>query len=115
MLEVRSRKRYGTAASNHASKLSVLVSTLCRYAGGAACGDSSNWWSLRDPRANIISGNGSAGVTLQDPASNDNRVMGCYIGLNAAGTAPVGNSGVGIAIVNSPSNQVGAAGSGALA
>jgi hypothetical protein len=64
MLEVRSRKWYGTAAFNHAAKLSVLVSTLCRYAGGAACGDSSNWWSLRDPRANIISGNGVAHCNL---------------------------------------------------
>jgi hypothetical protein len=64
MLEVRSRKRYGTAASNHASKLSVLVSTLCQYAGGAACGDFSNWQLLRDPRASIISGNGMAYYNL---------------------------------------------------
>ena len=40
---------------------------------------------------NIISGNTFQGVVIADPGTNSNLVDGNYIGLNAAGTAAVGN------------------------
>lgn len=50
---------------------------------------------------NVISANRQAGISISD--SSDNRVLGNYIGLNAAGAAPLGNttpgtSGAGLAI-----------------
>ncbi len=44
---------------------------------------------------NIISGNGSEGILVQEASSN-NQIIGNYIGTNAAGTAAIGNTGHGI-------------------
>ncbi|HVU65432.1 MAG TPA: choice-of-anchor Q domain-containing protein, partial [Phycisphaerales bacterium] len=87
----------------------VLVRQGATFTRIGAFGDNSG---LETARRNVISGNGAAGVTLQDPASNDNRVMGCYIGLDATGANPIGNAGAGVVIMNSPTNQVGAPGTG---
>lgn len=67
---------------------------------------------LETGRRNVISGNGGPGVTIQDPTTNDNRVMGDYIGVAADGIAPLGNVNAGVLILNSPNNQVGAPGTG---
>src|SRR5581483_3581112 len=87
----------------------VLVRLGATFTRIGAFGDNS---PLEVARRNIISGNGVAGVTLQDPASNDNRVMGCYIGLDATGANPVPNAGAGVVVNNSPSNLIGGLGSG---
>jgi hypothetical protein len=55
---------------------------------------------------NIISGNRAQGVLIADPGASGNIVEGNYVGLNAAGTATLGNGGDGILILNGPSNNV---------
>lgn len=47
---------------------------------------------------NIISGNGSAGVAISSVGTVGNSIVGNLIGLNAIGTAPVGNGGAGVEI-----------------
>lgn len=48
----------------------------------------------------VISGNGYYGVYLSDPGTSNNLVEGDYIGLNAAGTAGLGNGVNGVEIMN---------------
>jgi CSLREA domain-containing protein len=54
---------------------------------------------------NIISGNGDDGVRIASPDASDNRVLGNFIGTDAAGLADLGNKN-GIAIA-APGNFVG--------
>lgn len=56
---------------------------------------------------NIVSGNG-AGISLNGTggSATANVIKGNYVGLNAAGTAALGNDGTGI-YINGPSNTVG--------
>ena len=49
---------------------------------------------------NVISGNNDRGVSLTDTGTGYNRVSGNYIGLNAAGTAALGNRGQGVGLMN---------------
>jgi hypothetical protein len=52
-----------------------------------------------DPTArNVISGNAVDGVLIQGFGTNNNQVIGNYIGTNAAGTDAVGNGGVGVGL-----------------
>jgi hypothetical protein len=67
--------------------------------------------STEEGRRNVISGNGGPAILIQDPGTTDIRVLGNYIGLSADGTATIGNV-QGVAIVESPSNIIGATGSG---
>jgi hypothetical protein len=57
---------------------------------------------------NLISGNGGEGVYISDNTSTGNSVQGNMIGLNAAGTAALGNAANGVKIVNAP-NSIGSA------
>lgn len=61
---------------------------------------------------NVISGNGSNGMTIQGSGAKYNTVLGNYIGTNAAGTARLGNGHYGIEI-SQPNNTVGGTTSGA--
>jgi len=45
---------------------------------------------------NLISGNGGSGVCLAGAETNDNVIAGNYIGLDASGTAVLGNAGDGV-------------------
>ncbi|HEV2946620.1 MAG TPA: FG-GAP-like repeat-containing protein [Gemmataceae bacterium] len=45
---------------------------------------------------NIISGNGGDGVHIKNASATDNVVTGNFIGVNAAGTAAIGNHGAGV-------------------
>jgi titin len=54
---------------------------------------------------NVIAANGDAGVYLSTSASNT--IQGNFIGLNAAGTAALGNTNNGIYLADSPGNLVG--------
>lgn len=59
---------------------------------------------------NIISGSPDQGLVIRDPGSTNNLVIGNYIGLNAAGTAPLSNTWSGVAIFNgAQSNIIGGA------
>ncbi|HEX8187619.1 MAG TPA: carboxypeptidase regulatory-like domain-containing protein [Pyrinomonadaceae bacterium] len=65
---------------------------------------------------NVISGNAGHGVLIGGASSNGNRVRGNFIGTDLTGTAALGNSGSGVAIVGGNGHTVGgaAAGSGNL-
>ncbi len=61
---------------------------------------------------NVISGNNSAGVLLDNGADN-NMIQGNFIGTNAAGDAAIGGQSVGIFGLNSSKNNlIGGAGAG---
>jgi len=48
---------------------------------------------------NVISGNATVGIYLTGPGCSNNIVQGNYVGVNAAGTAPLGNTN-GIYLIN---------------
>lgn len=56
---------------------------------------------------NVISGNGAAGVRITNPDSTGNLIEGNYIGLDASGTAALGNGCQGVAIQRAFRNTVG--------
>lgn len=57
---------------------------------------------------NVISGNAREGVLIADAGSTGNAVIGNFIGLNPAGTAPIGNAFSGVAIyAGAQSNTIG--------
>ncbi len=56
---------------------------------------------------NVISGNGDTGVYLLNGSGNI--VQGNYIGTSSAGTADLGNTNNGVAVVNSTANVIGGA------
>ena len=56
---------------------------------------------------NVISGNGRHGVVITRVTASANRVQGNYIGVNAAGTAALGNAGHGIELFSSSGNVIG--------
>ncbi len=47
-------------------------------------------------RDNVIGGNSGAGVLLRSSGTNDNQILGNYIGINPAGTAARANVGPGV-------------------
>ena len=59
---------------------------------------------------NVISGNQGSGIKISNSAlCRSNRVINCYIGTDATGSTPLGNSDHGIWILNSPANRIGMA------
>jgi hypothetical protein len=56
--------------------------------------------SLVPDSRNVISGNAGHGVLITGPAASANEVLGNFIGLNATGTAAVGNTGDGIHVTH---------------
>jgi CSLREA domain-containing protein len=87
----------GTAALGNTSH-GVLVGTTSNTVGGPGAGE-----------RNVISGNGAAGVLVQPNVGGtaSNVVSGNYIGTDAAGSAPVPNSFVGVWINQGTGNTVG--------
>jgi parallel beta-helix repeat protein len=90
----------GTAAL--ANGIGVQVQVSGATIGGAA------------GAGNLISGNTGAGVTINQSIVSNAQILGNMIGLNAAGTAPLGNGGDGINVstISASANTFGAAGSG---
>jgi hypothetical protein len=62
---------------------------------------------------NVISGNFGQGVEINNRGSAENFVQGNFIGTNAAGTAALGNNGVGVSVTSAPGNVIGGAAAGA--
>jgi hypothetical protein len=54
---------------------------------------------------NVISGNGDAGIRLSGGSATNNLVQGNYIGVNAAGTAALGNANWGVMVDNGANNN----------
>jgi CSLREA domain-containing protein len=61
---------------------------------------------------NVISGNNGTGIEFNTGAGLDNVIEGNYIGVNAAGTAPLGNSSEGIRVTGT-GNRIGGTATGA--
>ncbi len=53
---------------------------------------------------NVVSGNGGAGFSLN--SSSSNTIVGNQVGVNPAGTAAVGNSGIGVLMINGSNANV---------
>lgn len=91
----------GTAAlANSGEGILINQASLTNWIGGTSV-------SAR----NIISGNGTYGISLLGCAAQV--VRGNYIGLDANGTYAIGNGNVGVWLQNSPSNTIGGSLSGA--
>lgn len=71
----------GNGEDGDGDGVSILAGAHGNFIGGTEAGT-----------GNLISGNTNVGVWIQDPGTNDNRVQGNYIGTNASGTAPLGNT-----------------------
>lgn len=54
---------------------------------------------------NVISGNTTQGVLIRDAGTSGNVVLGNYLGLNAAGTAGLGNGSSGVQIAGAATNN----------
>ena len=74
-----------------------------RYAGMRVFGDTTAIGGTNANQRNVISGNTRFGIALEGSA-NASSVLGNYIGLNAAGTAAIGNLEVGVDISGSNSD-----------
>jgi hypothetical protein len=61
---------------------------------------------------NVISGNGGDGVLITG-GSEDNRVMGNYVGTGKTGATPLGNSGTGVNVFQASGNTLGGTTAGA--
>ena len=57
--------------------------------------------------ANLISGNAGDGVAITGSGSDDNVVLGNYIGTDTTGTFAIGNGAAGVSILNDPGNTIG--------
>jgi hypothetical protein len=88
----------GDAAVPNRNGISISRNASGNTIGGTSAAD-----------RNVISGNRDAGVFL---LSNDNTVIGNYIGTDASGTLAVANGRGGVLIENAPNNTIGAASSG---
>jgi hypothetical protein len=93
----------GTAAlPNTAAGISIFLGAQSNTIGGPTVAS-----------RNIISGNLNQGVTLSDSGTKLNKIWSNYIGLNAAGTAALGNSWSGVDIFTAAaSNIIGSPGKG---
>ncbi|RJF96743.1 DUF4347 domain-containing protein [Noviherbaspirillum cavernae] len=69
-------------------------------------GSSNTIGGATESARNIISGNGKAGVTLPSAGTPNNTIQGNYIGLNATGTAAIGNDAQGIYIEGNGGNTI---------
>jgi uncharacterized delta-60 repeat protein/CSLREA domain-containing protein len=55
---------------------------------------------------NVISSNGTNGISVEGEAASGNRLERNLVGTNLAGSAPLGNSGHGILVKNAASSQI---------
>ena len=62
---------------------------------------------------NVISGNNDNGISIRYEQAVNNLVQGNYIGMDASGTSPLGNSGDGVWIRDASDNLVGGTTTGA--
>lgn len=104
-------KAYGTIVSNcligvRADGVSPAEngSDGVRIDGGAR----KNRVGSDDPSVrNVISCNAGSGVTIEGVLAEQNRILGCYIGLDITGLVTLGNRGNGVVIAGARGNIVG--------
>jgi hypothetical protein len=83
------------ALGNDGDGVIVACGAKDNRVGGATAGE-----------RNVISANGCLGVGLGDPGTTGNIVSGNYIGVDAAGTASLGNGCEGVIISDGPQNNI---------
>ena len=83
------------ALGNDGDGVIVACGAKQNRVGGATAGE-----------RNVISANGCLGVGLGDPGTNENVVSGNYIGVDASGTAALGNGCEGVQISDGPQNNI---------
>lgn len=86
----------GTAAVTNNANGILVTDALGMIVGGLLPGE-----------RNLISGNAKDGITIVGETSEQIAVGGNWIGLNAAGTAALGNGGNGISLVPDPAGGAG--------
>ncbi len=102
----------GTAALTSGG-VSQSVTGIQIGLNGAGTGSSNNTIGGTTAAArNVVSGNASNNVFLNDPTTNGNKVQGNYIGINAAGTAAIG-FGTGIYLQRTNNFLIGGTAAGA--
>ncbi|MCK4643954.1 hypothetical protein KAU32_10030 [bacterium] len=85
------------ALGNTQSGVHIMSGAQSNIIGGTAAG-----------ARNIISGNNASGVYLGSSGTDNNQVLGNYIGTNAAGDAALGNTQAGVFILSgAQSNTIG--------
>ena len=87
----------GLNAAGTAAVGNTLTGVAIGSAGGQA--DANTIGGTTTAARNIISGNGENGISLRQ-ASDNNQILGNYIGTNAAGTLALGNGANGIMFLN---------------
>ena len=83
----------GAAVANGYAGIEILSAN--NVVGGAAPAD-----------ANVISGNGYAGIVIRGSSANNNRVLGNLIGTDVTGTVAIGNVSCGVVVANGASGTV---------
>ena len=91
----------GTAAIPNGQGIFIVQGATANTVGGTTAA-----------ARNIISGNLNTGVIIEDAGTTGNQLLGNYIGLNAAGTAVLGNGRDGV-LVGAAGNSIGGAAPGA--
>ncbi len=84
-----------TALSNRYSGVDIAGGAYSNLVGGASYAF-----------ANVIAGNGGAGVNIRDAVTRENDIRNNYIGMTT-GFAAIGNSGSGIEIFHASTNRIG--------
>jgi len=82
-------------------EIGIVANSAGNLIGGTAAG-----------AGNLVSANGTEGITLADLGATGNRVEGNLIGTDRVGTGDLGNSGSGV-LVSGPGNLIGGATPGA--
>ena len=85
----------GLAALGNGNGIQIFNGGSYNAIGGATAGE-----------RNVISGNNSRGVQISDSNTAYNRVLGNTIGLDATGTAALGNRGVGVELSSGAHHNV---------
>ena len=96
----------GTDASGGVARPNTFSGVRATTAGNTIGGTS------RPKDRNVISGN-NFGVFFQNAGASGNLLQGNYIGVNAAGSADLGNTKVGVQINFAPRNTIGGTSDGA--
>ena len=97
------------ALANGGNGIQITAGAAGNLIGGVATGGNKPGPPLpvvaTPPQGNLISGNLSNGVLIDDGATG-NQLSGNFIGTDRAGTAALGNSKDGVAIVNADGNML---------
>jgi hypothetical protein len=111
----------GSTPAPNAGTDIVVASTLGHQVSGTSIGTSLKAAALATPGCdrgcNVISGAGQRGIDVTGETGvgppTATTIAGNFIGLDAAGTGPVPNTGMGIGVGNAPATVIGGAKAGA--